>query len=680
MIFKNTSVFRQEALNFLNDGFYCGDPPGTSEYFKYWNEQARRCQEGYEVDGVKITGYHYFYLNFCRIKLTEESLEEGKSKKKKKIGTKKFIFPDFWDGDYDYFWAVEIARNGITQKELDKLQLENNPTDLDGGNHIVLVKRRRAGYSYKNASMAACNYTFNRGSLTIIGAYETKYLYPRGTMTMTSEYLNFIDANTAWSKRRLISTREHIKSGFKEVVNGVEIIKGYQSEITAISFKDKPDAARGKDASLILLEECGTMAGLKSVYAATLPSVQDGNITTGLMILFGTGGAMQSGILDFESMFYDPETYDFLPFNNVWDESAIGTCGYFFPDYQNKVGFIDKEGNSDKKGAKLYAEGLRDSIRRTAKDPQAIDLHIVERPFCPREGFLQATNNIFPVADLNAWRNKLLITGLSKNIAVHGNLLKVDGEVKFKPSESVRPIVDFPPKNTSDLTGCVTVYQTPYRDASGKAPSGLYIVCCDPYAHDKSTGVSIGATYVIKRMNNFSQPDDMIVASYVGRPASQDQYNDILFMLAEYYNAKIGFENDRGNIIDYAKYHRKLNWLNEEFEIVDKTSNIRFGKLGRKFGISMSTKDRKGQAAIYLRDWLLTKRGKDETGEYSYNFNFIYDIALLDELIKYNYDGNFDRVSALYIGMYYLKELYRKDEELVLEEEFSGGLFDRNLF
>ena len=40
----------------------------------------------------------------------------------------------------------------------------------------------------------------------------------------------------------------------------------------------------------------------------------------------------------------------------------------------------------------------------------------------------------------------------------------------------------------------------------------------------------------------------MIVASYVGRPETQDEYNYNLFLLAKYYNAQIGFENDRGEV------------------------------------------------------------------------------------------------------------------------------------
>ena len=42
-------------------------------------------------------------------------------------------------------------------------------------------------------------------------------------------------------------------------------------------------------------------------------------------------------------------------------------------------------------------------------------------------------------------------------------------------------------------------------------------------------------------------------------------------MLADYYNAKIGFENDRGAVIQYARQHRKLHRLQEEFEMLDNT-------------------------------------------------------------------------------------------------------------
>jgi len=68
--FINTRHFEEEARNFLKNGSYTNAPRGTFAYKEYWNEQTRRCLEGYEVSGVTITGEHYFYLNFSQIKAT----------------------------------------------------------------------------------------------------------------------------------------------------------------------------------------------------------------------------------------------------------------------------------------------------------------------------------------------------------------------------------------------------------------------------------------------------------------------------------------------------------------------------------------------------------------------------------------------------------------------------------
>ena len=62
-----------------------------------------------------------------------------------------------------------------------------------------------------------------------------------------------------------------------------------------------------------------------------------------------------------------------------------------------------------------------------------------------------------------------------------------------------------------------------------------------------------------------------------------------------------------------------------------------------------------------------------------FNLNTIYDIALLDELIKFNMDGNFDRVSALLVGMFHLKDLYNKEIEAI-EESSAESFFDREFF
>lgn len=677
----NTELFRTEAIAFSKQGYYCPDIPGSVGYMDYWKEQLRRCIEGYSVGGMHITGHHYHYLNFCQIKLTEDTDTNENVTKKSKGAVKKVSFPDFWDGDYEYYWLVDIARNGATQEFINTLKLNTriDPEWLDGGHHLMVAKARRKGFSYKNADMSANIYNTIRASKVLQIAHDKKYLYPDGITKMTVDNLNFMNMHTAWFKRRqVVNKADHVRASYLEYINGQPVEKGYRSEIQAISMKNNPDATRGKDATLVIMEEFGAFDNAKDSLMSTLPCVEDGGIVTGQVIMFGTGGDMEGGTVDFESIFYDPKPYNIMPVENIWDENAQGThCSFFFPSYQNKIGFMDKHGNSDKEAAKT-AEALVRAQKRTAKDPKAYDKHITEYSWCPRETFLQRSGNCFPTGALIEWRNELIRSKSLLHMNTAGSLVETPEGVKFRPSQDARPILHFPHKAGEDLTGAVVITHPPFYGPDGKIPDNMYIIVHDPY--DQAQGASLGASYVIKRINNMSKPDDCIVASYVGRPANQDEYNYNLFLLARYYNAKIGFENDRGEVIPYAKRFKQLRWLLEESEIFDKSSNTRFRKLGRTYGMSMGSVQRTEQSEIYLRDWLLTPRGLDENERRRLNLHTINDIALLDELIKYNRKGNFDRVSALKIGMFHLKALHNREVELSEQVADETSFFNRNLF
>jgi hypothetical protein len=54
-------------------------------YREWWENERYRCLNGFEVGGVRITGAHYFYLNFWRIKSKDR--------------TKGMIPPWFLDGE-----------------------------------------------------------------------------------------------------------------------------------------------------------------------------------------------------------------------------------------------------------------------------------------------------------------------------------------------------------------------------------------------------------------------------------------------------------------------------------------------------------------------------------------------------------------------------------------------------
>src|SRR3990167_1826536 len=291
MIFSNTELFRTEANQFKKIGYFNNDPFGSPAWTEYWSEQQRRCREGYSVGDIKITGDHYFYLNFCQIKLTSDDRKKEKISKRRVSANKIMTFPDFWDGDYDYFWVKEIAKNGISLEDYKKLNLSVKIKEehLVGGKNLIIAKARRKGFSYKNAAICANTYNTVRNLTIIIGAYEKKFLYPDGTMTKTSDCLDFLNKNTGWGKKRdFINKQEHKKASYKQTdVDGNQIELGYKSQVIAVTFMDNPDAARGKDANLVLFEEAGAFANLKSSLAATEPSTRSGNLQTGQILIFG---------------------------------------------------------------------------------------------------------------------------------------------------------------------------------------------------------------------------------------------------------------------------------------------------------------------------------------------------------------------------------------------------------
>jgi len=410
-IWINTQVFREEGNHFMKHGFYCSDPWDSPAWYSYWEEQRKRCIEGYSVGGAKVTGEHYFYLNFCPI-LKVEDTTGSRSKKIK-------AFPDFWDGDYNYFWAREIARNGIVDAVVEKKEEKEEILCLDdkqqavslkklfdslglevrvgveylkGGWNLIVGKSRRRGYTYKAAAVASNNYFTKPNSLTIFSAYDKKYLYPKGIFTMAMNNVNFINTNTGWAMPSDVVNKPnagHIRASYTQYKNGIKLEKGFMSELLALSFKDNPDPARGKDADDVFFEESGafgTPGLLKESYSATQDVVMAGAIKTGMITIFGTFGDMEGGAADYADMYSRPEAFGLLPFMNIWDEDSLKQkVGFFHPINWNMEGFYDAQGNSNKEAAKQLELGIRKKLIDNGATSVEIQQRMQEKPLAPAE-------------------------------------------------------------------------------------------------------------------------------------------------------------------------------------------------------------------------------------------------------------------------------------------------------
>ena len=650
----NSDKFRTPALTFLRTGVYCSYPLGSTDYFNYWDQQVEYCLKGYTApDGDYITGYHYFYLNFCPIVRIVNRVEDGKN-----VMDSDLTFPDFYDYDYFYFTGVQEAE---TQ-----------------GKHIALIKSRRKGYSYKGGSMACRNYYLIPGAKTYIYASSKQYLTEDGILTKAWEYMDFIDKYTAWGKKRQVSSTSMRRRASYIVTDefGNKREEGYKSEIIGVSLKDNPHALRGKRAKLILFEEGGTFSELGAAWQIARPSVEQDGKTFGLMVVWGTGGDEGSAFETLKDMFYNPSGYNCLGFENIWDESPSDKlCGFFVPQYTNldtrdEHGnrlFMDEYGNTILKPSLQFILDERKKVVDSATSTTAVDRYIAERPVTPLEAMMEFNGNIFPKKDL---MHHLAMIRTNKKLQNHkqvGDLNWVNGIPVWTPKKH-GDVVKFPLKKDDDPTGSIVIWEHPVKDA----PFGLYIGGTDPYDQDKSGTNSLGSTFIYKRFQSFEQYYDIIVAEYTGRPATAEEYYENVRKLLTYYNARLLYENERKGLFPYFTSKHSDYLLADQPSII--SDIVGKSTVQRKKGIHMSVAIKDWGEGL-IKEWLTTESSPGEK-----NLTKILSEPLLEELINYNDKGNFDRVMAFMMVMIYLQELHNVHVKEKKKIERNNRLFDTPIF
>ena len=468
---------------------------------------------------------------------------------------------------------------------------------------------------------------------------------------MASDYLNFLNEHTGWAKSRdYVDKVDHKRASYTEKRNGITIEKGYQSEIFALTFKDNPDAARGKDGKIFLLEEAGAFPNLKDSFNAIVPGLGAGRFVTGQIIIFGTGGDMESGTIDYADMFYNPIAYRIMPFMNIWDENSENTtCGFFHPVTWNMEGFYDEQGNSDIEGATEFELDRRREKMEAASSSVIVEKHMQEFPFSPSEAFLTVSTNNFPVVELRNQLNKVRAEHLQTIKGTPVYLERKEGKVVARPDleGKLKPIYNYKVKQ-DDISGCPIIYEYPVDNA----PKGLYKIGFDPYQQDE--GSSLAAIYVYKSIHSGTYSKDIIVAEYVGRPQEADDVSRIASMLADLYNAEIMHENEVSHVKNYFRRIKRLDQLAVQPDAVI-SKNVKASKVARVYGMHMN-EQLKDAGEKYIKDWLLQVRDYDENGNAILNLETIYSIGLLEELILYNRKGNFDRVMAFMQVMFQCQE------------------------
>ncbi len=616
-ILENMDYFRKAAIHFEKHGFYSNAYPSrdiNSPYRKFWDEEKRRCIEGYvrKKDGEWVTGYHYFYLNYSPIMKAEaigKKSDDGSIKAERVEG-----FPDMWDGDYLFYHYVDKA-------------------DL-GGKFGSVLKTRGRGYSYKAASMLIRNYQLFEKSLSYAIAADTEYLDTDGILNKAWGYLDFNTKHVGFSKKlRLKDTMMEKKAGYKKPSSPAEY--GSLASVIGVTLKNNPGKARGKRGKLLLWEEAGIFPNLLKAWRIAQKSVEQGNMVYGIMLAFGTGGEKGANFEGLKALFYKPRAYRILAIPNVFDRNVAGqVCGFFSPEYLNRSGCYDVNGNSNVITAMEEVIERRILIKYSATDPDDIAQAKAEEPITPQEAVMVTSGTIFPLNELKT-RLADIIPREESFVSSHytGDLVWVQRDkVQFKPVFNKTPIREWPIKR-SDTTGSIEIYDKP-AIINGEIPSMRYIGGVDPV--DDEFGTSM---FSVKIFDMFT---DKIVATWIGRHRTAAQNFDIAMKLAVYYNAQINYENKLKGMFAHFDKKNMLRYLADTPVILKDMDYVgRRDSYGNKAKGSPPTQQINAWGRRLQADWML------QTNEYSGNLNYmdIRDIGYIREAISWNIDGNFDRIS-----------------------------------
>ena len=648
-ILEDMDYFRPSAIHYEKYGTFTNLRPNAnpnSEYGKWVREERRRIWDGYvrESDGEWVTGYMYWFLNYSPMMLSKirEYKDKNGKKRKSKRADRIEALPECWEGIYWRFHCLDQASNG---------GLYNN---FEGGQHMAELASRGKGKSYSLASIL--NHIFVVGENEeahekvkgIVTAYQKEYLTKDGVLNKFVDMANFCATNTQFPRKRLKNSLQEMTwiMGYKDV--DLDIERGTQNTVLGVSSKDDESKLRGKRAAKILIEEFGTFPRLVDLYNVLLPSVQEGDIVFGQIYMLGTAGDNESDFAGAQEIMYNPKGYNMYALPNVFDKYNQGKpyFVFFFPGYVNRKGCYNENGVSDVIKALIEILMNRYRVKYNSTDPNTIIKTIAEVPITPAEAIVKTGVNMFPVADLTERVGQLDANPTEYDDVYVGDLVfNKDGQVEYKPT-SATPIRDFPHKDNK-IEGAIEIYQMPEIDKNtGKPYNDRYILGADPYDDDESNTMSLGSIFVLDLWT------DRIVAEYTGRPSFADDYYEICRKLCLFYNGRLNYEYNKKGLFSHFSTRNSLYLLTDVLDFLKEKQMMKDGYGNKSKGTNASPAIN-AYARSRLRSWLLapvpiiqTIDGEEKEVMVPRLFT-VRNRALLKELINYNSEGNFDRISAM---------------------------------
>jgi hypothetical protein len=596
----------------------------SSEHKQFFDFHKELCLNGAMMNGVYINPFLYWHLNIWH---TEVDIIDERGRI-----NQKYANPFLRDNE----WVVT--------NEIDRAHNEKKG--------LVILGIRRFAKSVIEASYISWGATFDENSQNIIAGLNSPDI--KLITDKIDKGLNFLPE--AWRWQRI---EDNWKS---QVTLGIKTRSGERIPFSSILVRNldegnNEEAIAGTKPRKLIIDEIGKGNFLRGLQAA-VPGFTTPFGWGCSPILTGTGGDMKK-FMDAKSLMFDVDNFNFLTYNNAKDEKRIHGL---FLSYKYRMeakekstlgAFLEQPIGSDLHNIEMLVSNEEKALEITNGNLERLKkagdriAYLKEKMYYPMEVddiFLNEDTNIFDIEPAKRQKARLLQQDRTGTPII---LFQDEDKVSHEFTDKL-PISNFPLKNNDLKDAPVVVYEFPIENP----PYGLYVAGVDPYRQGKAAySSSLGSVYVYKRMHDLmgEKYQDMFVASYCARPDNKDVWEEQARLLIKFYNARTLCENDDISFIEYMKAKGDAHYLEKQpqwlQEIVPNTT------VKREYGVHRSS----SKIIDYLHNCLkkymeeIVVSEKDESGtiiKEVRGVSKIFDPVLLEEIIQYNDNGNFDRIVA----------------------------------
>ena len=596
----------------------------SEEYDMFFDFHRELCVNGCMMDGVYINPFLYWHLNIWHTEVD--------------------VIDDY--GRIAQKYANPLLRDNewLVTNEIDRAHKERKG--------LVILGIRRFAKSVLEASYIGHGATFDENSQNIIAGLNAPDI--KLITDKIDKGLNFIPEAWRWQR---------IEDNWKnQVTLGIKTKSGERIPFSQILIRNldegnNEEAIAGTKPRRLIIDEIGKGSFLRGFQAA-VPGFTTPFGWGCSPILTGTGGDMKK-FMDAKSLMFDVDNFNFLTYNNEKDTARVHG---FFISYKYRMeakepstlgAYLDLPQSSDLHNVEMQVSNeekalqiTNDNLERLKKAGDRL-AYLKEKMYYPLEVddiFLNEDTNIFDIEAAKRQKSRLLQqerTGVPV-------VLFHDGEKICHEFTDKQPISNFPLKNSDLKDAPVVIYEFPIENP----PYGLYVAGVDPYRQGKSEySSSLGAVYIYKRMHDITgeKYQDMFVASYVARPDKKETWEEQARLLIKYFNARTLCENDDISFIEYMKAKGDAHYLEKQpqwlMEVVPNTT------VKREYGVHRSSEKIRDYLHNCLKKYMeevvyLEKDADGNTIKELTGVTKIFDPVLLEEIIQYNDQGNFDRIIA----------------------------------